>query len=52
MAIEGLRRLKGQNSGAAIRVSRLPLQNLRKAWVLRQMVGARLEDCAEGWRKA
>ncbi len=38
--------------GAAIRVSSLPLQNLRKAWVLCQMVGARLENHAKGWREA
>ncbi len=41
-----------KNGCTAIRVSCLPLQNLRKAWVLHQMVGTRLEDHAEGWREA
>jgi hypothetical protein len=52
-----------QKCSLAIRVLHLPLQNLSKAWVLRGMVGARLEGCAKwlaqglrivpnGWRKA
>jgi hypothetical protein len=41
-----------KNGRLAIRVSCLPFQNLCKAWVSRQMVDARLEDCAKGWCEA